>query len=138
MKMSTITYLFVGGRVGGVGNNMGGWWGRGGGGGIENQSIHRLKTKNYNREIGKRIQKTELCPHPYNQAGENSEIAQHWTYFCKIAKLGKYADIGIFYISFFYLVSNRDRIPLIIPNFMLFYSFYVRKCTLLYVFQKNC
>ena len=96
---------------------MGGGGG-GGGGGIENQCIHRLKTKNHNREIGKII-----YPHPYNQAGENSEIAQHWTYFCKIAKIGKYADIGIFYISFFYLVSNRDRIPLIIPNFMLFTAF---------------
>ena len=52
MKMSTITYLFVGGG-GGVG-----------GGGIENQSIHRLKTKNYNREFGKIIQKTEFTPTP--------------------------------------------------------------------------
>ena len=30
--------------------------------GIENQSIHRLKTKNYNREMGKIIQKTEFTP----------------------------------------------------------------------------
>ena len=37
---------------------------RGGGGGIENQSIHRLKTKNYNREFGKIIQKTEFTPTP--------------------------------------------------------------------------
>ena len=40
------------------------WGGGGGGGGIENQSIHRLKTKNYNREFGKIIQKTEFTPTP--------------------------------------------------------------------------
>ena len=54
MKMSTVTYLFVGGGVI--------KWG--GGGVIENQSIHRLKTKNYNREFGKIIQKTEFTPTP--------------------------------------------------------------------------